>query len=254
MNAFYLKVFPMMLCLLAGFAKAGVQCTSQAGSMDPALISQCGNLPVTALYDNSGEVLDTAFKVVIEDVLSPYLDVTTLRPGASSHDYELEIHGSDTLVFIFENIVLPDSNVNEHASHGLVKFRIGQLPFMPLGTVIENSAAIFFDFNDPVITNTTYHKLGENFILTPVWDPPSLAFHWAVFPNPFSEAATFVVEGAASGKVSVRLYDLTGRLVRKEMASGNMLTMYKGSLPAGLYLFEIEREGMPPGKGKLILR
>ena len=37
---------------------------------------------------------------------------------------------------------------------------LGQVADLPIGTSFENSAAIYFDFNDPVITNTTTHKLG----------------------------------------------------------------------------------------------
>ena len=66
--------------------------------------------------------------------------------------------------FIFNNIQLPDSNVNEPASHGFVKFKINQRANNPLGTVIENKAGIYFDFNEAVITNSTHHVLGENFV------------------------------------------------------------------------------------------
>ena len=50
-------------------------------------------------FQNTGT--DTAFTVVVEDVLSPHLELTSIRLGASSHPYNLEIVGSDTLKFIF---------------------------------------------------------------------------------------------------------------------------------------------------------
>jgi len=58
------------------------------------------------------------------------------------------------LVFHFENILLPDSTVNEPASHGFVQFRINQLTDNPIGTVIENTADIYFDLNKAIVTNT----------------------------------------------------------------------------------------------------
>ena len=73
----------------------------------------------------------------------------------------MTVHSFD---FIFNNIQLPDSNVNEPASHGFVKFKINQRANNPLGTVIENKAGIYFDFNEAVITNSTHHVLGENFV------------------------------------------------------------------------------------------
>lgn len=56
--------------------------------------------------------------------------------------------------------MLPDSNVNEAASHGFTSFRVKQVPNLPVGTLIENSAAIYFDFNAPVITNTSWHTIA----------------------------------------------------------------------------------------------
>jgi hypothetical protein len=65
--------------------------------------------------------------------------------------------GGGIVRFVFENIMLPDSNVNEATSHGFVKFTIHPRSDVPLGTSIPNSAAIYFDFNEPVITNTSIH-------------------------------------------------------------------------------------------------
>jgi hypothetical protein len=65
-------------------------------------------------FQNTGN--DTAFTVVLRDDLSPFLDITTLRPGASSHPYTLDIVSGRTLKFTFDNILLPDSTTNEAAS------------------------------------------------------------------------------------------------------------------------------------------
>ncbi|MBI4646045.1 MAG: T9SS type A sorting domain-containing protein [Bacteroidia bacterium] len=110
-------------------------------------------------FQNTGT--DTAFKVVIRDTLSPYLDITSIQPGAASHIYLLEILGSDVLQWTFNNIMLPDSNVNEPQSHGFVKYKINQQHGNSLGTIIENSAGIMFDFNPPVITNTVFNTIGN---------------------------------------------------------------------------------------------
>ena len=65
--------------------------------------------------------------------------------------------------FVFPEIMLPDSNSNEPASHGFVKFKIDQNPDNPPGSIIENKAAIYFDFNEPIITNYTIHTIGTPF-------------------------------------------------------------------------------------------
>lgn len=112
-------------------------------------------------FQNTGN--DTAFHVYILDTLSAALDLSTFMPGAASHDYTYDILGGTPTVvrFDFYNILLLDSNANEPESHGFVQFRIGQSAANPQGTLIENSAAIYFDFNPPIITNTTDHLVFD---------------------------------------------------------------------------------------------
>ncbi|MFK8102102.1 MAG: T9SS type A sorting domain-containing protein [Saprospiraceae bacterium] len=115
-------------------------------------------------FQNTGT--DTAFKVVVIDTISPFLDLTGFQTGASSHPYELDISGTGVLTFTFDNIMLPDSNVNLLASNGFIKFKIPQQLDNPIGTEINNSAAIYFDFNKPIITNLTEHIISNDFIPT----------------------------------------------------------------------------------------
>ncbi|MFN0217159.1 MAG: T9SS type A sorting domain-containing protein [Saprospiraceae bacterium] len=112
-------------------------------------------------FQNTGT--DTAFHVVLRDTLSPYLDPATVRPGASSHPYRFEMSENGNLKFTFNNIMLPDSNTNEVASHGFVQYSVAQksLPANPPGTVIENMAAIYFDYNAPVVTNKVSHTVAK---------------------------------------------------------------------------------------------
>ncbi|MCB0519705.1 MAG: T9SS type A sorting domain-containing protein [Lewinellaceae bacterium] len=238
-----------------------IDCHEVIGSYDPNdkngfpkgygeehLIEAGQELDYHIRFQNTGT--DTAFKVVVQDVIAPELDLSTLRPGAANHPYQLDIH-NDTLVFIFENILLPDSNVNEPGSHGFVKFRIGQKAGLPLGTTIENEAAIYFDFNDPVVTNTTVHKLGDHFITTPSREVSLPSISWSVFPNPFSDEATFLVTGAEFQAVELSLYDLTGRFIQQQKVVGGMAKVKKGSLSPGLYFYKITVEGVMAGQGKL---
>jgi uncharacterized repeat protein (TIGR01451 family) len=108
-------------------------------------------------FQNTGT--DTAFTVVIRDTLSMDLDVFSVRSGASSHDYSFRMYGPRVLEWTFNNIMLPDSNVNLIGSNGFVTFKVRQVPNLPVGTVIENSASIYFDFNAPIFTNTSWHTI-----------------------------------------------------------------------------------------------
>ena len=101
-------------------------------------------------FQNTGT--DTAFNVVVTDTLPSTLDPATISLVTASHANTWSLQGQGTLKFIFPNILLPDSNVNEPLSHGLISFRIRpRLTLLP-GTTIENIANIYFDFNPPVIT------------------------------------------------------------------------------------------------------
>lgn len=116
-------------------------------------------------FQNTGN--DTAFTVVVVDTLPAELDPRSLELGASSHPYRLEIYPGGILHFVFKPIVLPDSNINEVASHGYLEYRIAQQPDLPDGTVINNRAAIYFDQNEPVFTNTAFHTIGYPIVPLP---------------------------------------------------------------------------------------
>ncbi|MBI5021691.1 MAG: VCBS repeat-containing protein [Ignavibacteriales bacterium] len=109
-------------------------------------------------FQNTGT--DTAFTIVIGDILDQNLDLSTLQTGASSHPYTYQIVNGRELWFTFSNILLPDSNVNEPGSHGFVWFQVAPKSSLPNGTNISNSASIYFDFNFPVLTNTVSNCIG----------------------------------------------------------------------------------------------
>ena len=68
------------------------------------------------------------------------------------------------------DINLPDSTSNEPESHGYIKFKVSPQADMVEGTQVENFADIFFDFNDPIRTNTTLTTF-ENYVF-PTPDTP----------------------------------------------------------------------------------
>ena len=113
-------------------------------------------------FQNVGN--DTAFTVVVRDTLDDaHLDVTTIRGFTSSHDMQVEFEGANVLIFRFENIYLVDSLTNEEASKGWVGFQIDLLPNQVVGTEVLNQAAIFFDFNAPIITNEIVNTVDQHF-------------------------------------------------------------------------------------------
>ncbi|MEM1323421.1 MAG: T9SS type A sorting domain-containing protein [Bacteroidota bacterium] len=205
-------------------------------------------------FQNVGN--DTAFTVVIHDTLSSHLDILSIAAGASSHPYQLGFAGENVLKFTFSNIHLPDSTTDEAASHGFVKFRIKQREDLPLGTIIYNSAAIFFDYLDPIITNQTYHEVNENF-LTATIDPAfaEQRIEIKAFPNPFSRQTTFRLERTQHLKrLHFECYDVQGRLLQRRDISGlDQFELSREGLASGLYFYRITTEGQLLGSGKLLV-
>ena len=112
-------------------------------------------------FQNTGT--DTTFTAVVIDTLSDNLDISTLQVGAASHKYLFNISGKGrpVLTWTFNNINLPDSTHDKLNSNGFVSFSIKAKAGLAPQSKIENYADIIFDFNDPVLTNTTLNKMYD---------------------------------------------------------------------------------------------
>ncbi|MBK9013732.1 MAG: T9SS type A sorting domain-containing protein [Saprospiraceae bacterium] len=207
-------------------------------------------------FQNTGT--DTAFTVTVRDTLSLFLDPTSIEPGAASHPYRYELYGSGILKFTFDDIMLPDSNVNEPHSHGFVKFRAKQRQTNTPGMVIKNRAGIYFDFNTPVITNTVFHTLAENFILidsvSSVQPGTAPQPGVRVYPNPFDETALFELENVQANHLVFSLFDMNGRQVRQQFFDKNKFQFQRDGLPSGVYFFQIAAPDRTVARGKVVLR
>ena len=204
-------------------------------------------------FQNTGT--DTAFQVVLRDTITPQLDMTSLRAGASSHPYTYTVSGAGELTFEFPNILLPDSNVNEAASHGYVQFRLRQRPGLAQGEVIENRAAIYFDFNAPVLTNTSLHTIGYPLLSATVDRPTDHALNLRVFPNPLADQVTFQVDGLpADSHFLLSLFNVHGALTRQEQFDGTGFRLQRNALLPGIYFFQLTEKRGRTARGKIIVR
>jgi uncharacterized repeat protein (TIGR01451 family) len=101
---------------------------------------------------------DTAFNIVIRDTLDSNLDIATLMFRAGSHQYTYDLKDRE-IIWTFANVCLPDSNIDQTGSNGFVEFSIYPLPNLPYGTIIQNKALVFFDYNPPVVTNSVINTI-----------------------------------------------------------------------------------------------
>lgn len=245
-----------------------VDCQENRGSYDPNdksaqpagydaqhYIYTYTDLDYKIRFQNTGT--DTAFLVVIRDTISPLLDLSTLTMGASSHDYTWRVYGERVLEITYENIMLPDSNVNEPASNGFIRYRIEQNAGNVVGDVIYNEADIYFDFNPPIRTNETYHTIGENFV-TVMLDQTTVldeAVQVKVYPNPFTQNATIEVEGKDYNELQLTVYDVSGRVVLEKQAySNNKIELSRGNLQSGVYFYQLSGDDALVNTGKIVVQ
>lgn len=185
------------------------------GSYDPndkavlpeGLITTDQLLKYTIRFQNTGT--DTAFTVMISDTLSNNLDISTFREGVASHDYDLTLHGNGIMQWTFNNILLPDSNINEPASHGFVTFYIKPKSTLFGGDKILNDASIYFDFNAPIITNTVESEIDGPVAILPTLDDDGIG----LYPNPSRDAATVAFVLDRNEEVNVSVFNLHGQKV-----------------------------------------
>jgi len=243
-----------------------IECRANSGSYDPndkqglptgygaqQYIKPGVDIEYLIRFQNTGT--DTAFAVVIRDTLSVWLDPATVEPGASSHPYRFDYYCDGFLKFVFDPIALPDSNVNVAGSQGFVSFRVKQKPSVALQSDIYNQAAIYFDFNEPVITNRTHHKVGINFVTVDTWTPAQKGLTLQISPNPATDRVALTIgatENISSGYAD--LTEITGRHTTRIHFSGNQINLERGQLPAGVYMLRITSEGKSLGYAKLIFK
>ncbi len=229
-----------------------------AGVGTPNYITKENKLDYHVRFQNTGT--DTAFTVVIIDTISPALDILTLQMGASSHNYTMDVYGENDqiIAFTFNNILLVDSNTNEPLSHGFIQFTIDQKANNSLGTIINNEAAIYFDFNAPIFTNTTLHTIGENFIQVVVISVDELEeqpIAVQVIPNPFRDQAIIQVDGLTPTQpLDLQVYNMMGQEVTNLQSNSHQFVLQRGRLEAGVYVFRVVEGGVLKATGKVIVR
>ena len=211
------------------------------------------NTPIEYIirFQNTGT--DTAFRVVVIDTLSPFLDLTTVRPGSSSHPFTYMPSANSALVFTFDPIALPDSTTNEPESHGFIQFWVNQYPNVQKGSVIENIAHIYFDVNAPVSTNKTIHRIDDiiGFEEIPILEQRNSLL--IASPNPMHEHTKITWEGEQLHRPAIQIRDALGILMYEVPMIGKELELNQLVLPSGLYTLSLQDAGYPVATTKLTI-
>lgn len=198
-----------------------------------------------------------AQNVVVIDTLNSNLDWSTLRPVYSSHKASVTISEQGVLKYTFANIELPAKMTNDAASNGMFTFTIKQKPNLAYGTQLPNKAGIYFDYNDPVITNNVLNTLRQPTTIEGTEGKDKLSF--AIYPNPASTSFTAVVDNKWAGAAtSLTITDISGRVIAvKEMklqAGKQLISMGTESLTDGVYFVNLNIAGKKSSQKLVIVK
>lgn len=193
-------------------------------------------LEYTINFQNMGTA--SAQNIIVLDTLDAELDVTSLKIISASHQQTTAFLPGNVLKFNFSNIMLPDTAQNEPLSHGYVKYSISLNPNLSPGTQITNTAYIYFDYNAPIVTNTTL-----NTIEFPTGIAKLSNFHLGVSPNPTNNAINICFEDKQSHSINIKVMNINGQVVYQEKL-GNTSGKYSKTIDLsdvskGVYLLQV---------------
>ncbi|MCS7037033.1 MAG: T9SS type A sorting domain-containing protein [Saprospiraceae bacterium] len=203
-------------------------------------------------FRNAGT--DTAFQIIVRDTLSPFLDPATVRPGTASHPYDFEVYGGGIVQFTLPKAALPPQS---GANEGFVKFRVAFARGLPCRTEVRNTAAIYFDFKAPALTNQTFHTVCalDTFVVVKTKDIQWKGAEVKVYPNPFEDSAIFEIIDAPATGYMLQIFDLQGKRLFNQSYQQPTFRLQRQQLPAGTLFFRITTDrGEPIASGKLLVR
>lgn len=217
---------------------------SPSGARAEKIVSGKAQLTYKIRFQNDEGT--TINRLVIRDVLSPYLDINSLQLGASSHDYTFEFKNSNVLEWTFENINLPSSEENINGSRGFIQFKIHVLDEALLDIQIDNHASMRFGDNPPRFTNTVYHFTGD---LTLDLDFPNVDLTEKpvkVYPIPAHDKLHFVYDGFRpylnNPNWRIDIYNLIGIKVASDFFDKRHVRLDIDDLTEGMYMYRIQNQ------------
>jgi len=192
-------------------------------------------LTYTINFQNTGTA--DAYNIFVLDTLDSFLDEATFRVLASSHPMSVHYISPTIIKFNFNNIMLPDSNTNEPASHGYIIYTVKQKPNLADGTTIKNTAYIYFDFNTPIVTNTTLNTIEIDLSSELISNSQK---PFILYPNPAATEVTLNFGKAA--RCTVQLWNTLGEMLEQTQTNSATLSLNMSSYTKGIYFVTVRDE------------
>ncbi len=152
-------------------------------------------------FENKGTA--EAVNIRVQDVIdTTKLDIETFVPLKGSHSFTTTITNDNKVEFWFNEINLPFDDAN---NDGYVLFKIKSKDNLVVGDEIVNSAAIYFDFNPPIITEDEIVTVKREVITLPTFED-----YFTLSPNPAESFIELTVLDESIKISEIVFYDLYG--------------------------------------------
>ncbi|MEP5339736.1 MAG: T9SS type A sorting domain-containing protein [Algibacter sp.] len=211
-----------------------------------AEFSSTDYLYYTVRFQNVGTA--DAINVSIDNTLDSRLDKSTIQMLSSSHT-NVFTRVEDQLNWKFDDIHLPSEDMDEPSSHGYVYYKIKPLVGYKVGDIIPNTAEIYFDFNDPVITNTF-----ETEFITTLSNSKFNNTGFSIYPNPAKNIIELKFSRTINNIINTSIYNIQGKLIldSKNNIQNSEIQLNVSSLKSGIYFLKVN-DGISKITQKLII-
>lgn len=194
------------------------------------------SLTYTLNFQNTGTA--TAWNIYVMDTIDTDLDINSIEILSASHKMQVYTLPNRAIKFMFADIMLPDSTNNERLSHGYVTFKIKLNAGLAPGTEMENTGHIYFDYNEPVVTNTTLNTIEIPSSVKTIEKSAVVK----VFPNPAKESVTVLTNSSSAGIITVT--DVLGKTVREVKTNSEKIVINTADLQSGVYFIKLTQDNV----------
>lgn len=204
-------------------------------------------LTYTIRFENTGTA--NASFIRVEDFLNSSLNLNSVEVLNASHPFNFR-RINNKLFWNFYTINLPPTSTSPTLSHGFVQFRVKPNAGYSVGTIIPNSAEIYFDYNPPIYTNTFNTEFVQTLNNTSFSNAD-----FVLYPNPASDFVQINLQNDSDKIKNVTIYDMVGKAITSATdINSSEAKIATSELSKGLYLIEITSNNNLKQTKKLIIK
>ena len=219
------------------------QCFTVIGSYDPnyKMVSptdaiEAGKwLTYTVHFQNTGN--DTAYTVIVQDTLSPYVDASSFQYLASSSKALIQLVGN-VMTATFPDIDLVDSAASAALSQGWIEYKVKAKADLHATVQVKNTAYIYFDLNPAIVTNTTVNTVDTSSStgIESVASDHGDILH--IYPNP--NKGNFILQSTNRIYSEYAISDILGHIIAHQIIISDRQTIDLHDIADGVYTLTVK--------------